>query len=357
MLTVSGLKSVVDSQIQLTTLIYRTIVNPDTAMINPVSEAVGKLMDIVGTDVESSQLFLDNYQVSYKKNMAYFVQNLSIELSYSSQQIANWLNPKSLSTHHYPQPFYLLKNLTAMIKSTLSSAKDSLTDTANLYNSCSSFIHPIYDRIDKIEAEIDLLLTKCWLWGYCNEVEIYVYIIADLTDLQLSISEVISCITKYEDLLSTFQSFLDSVDRTVSSVDISVATRSMNTLLMDGSWMEILMVGYQNGSRTKRSLSDVFLRESSNSLLLNVNNAVSGVELSVLSLLSSTISTIETRTISIYCQLIMYLHQMQTFMPVEDTAANNFSRQLRMFKSLFPMLLDKTVSKRHFNRSINTAQW
>src|SRR6218665_1212948 len=128
----------------------------------------------------------------------------------------------------------------------------------------------------------------------------------------------------------------------------------MKIMLTGGIWLETLMIEYQNGSRTKRSLSDVFLRES-NRLLLNVNSAVSGGESSVLSLISSTISTIETRTISVYSHLIMCLSKIQTFMPVEDTAANNFARQLFMWQRLFPMLLDKTVSKRHFNCAIHPA--
>ena len=86
--TVAGLKSVIDSHSQLTTLIYRTVVNQASSTTNLVLEAVGKLMDVVGKDVESSQIFLDNYQISYKRNVALFVQNVSDKLSYSGQQIA-----------------------------------------------------------------------------------------------------------------------------------------------------------------------------------------------------------------------------------------------------------------------------
>ena len=349
MLIVSGLNSVIDSHTQLTTVIYRTVVNQATSMTNLVLEGLVKLMDIVGTDVASSQLFLDTYQVSYRTNMAYFVQNISGQLIYSNQQLENWLHPNLQMG--YPEAYKILKNLTATVKSSLSSAKDFLTNKANFLEIyCSSSIHAIYDKSDSIFEECDLDASN-----RCGGILDINYLIPLLQGVQSSISEVINCIAKYEEDLSTFQSFLDSVDQTVPSVDMSVATRTMNKLFTDGIWLESLLVDYQNGSRTKRSLSDVFLRASNNRVLLNVERAVSGVELSVLSLLSSTISTIETRTISIYSQLITCVYKIQTFMPIEDTAPNNFSRQLFMWKSLFPMLLDKNVSTRHFNRSIDTV--
>ena len=461
MLTVSGLKSVIDSHNQLTTLISMTFVNPATSTTNLVLEAVGKLMNIVRSDVDSSQLFLDKYQISYKKNMAFIVQTISVQLSLATQQIGTWsinVNPRI-----FLEQYDILKNITTLIKSTLSSANDAINNLATmitfcprnlLENPCSSFIHDIYNKLDKIESTIDLILTECAsgtptdndmssvvsdsivsevattpvassdsdmprsittplpsassatpaasemtsavsdsivsgtsatpsaasgsdmpaalettlpriFFGRpmdpgvrdepCGGSERHDYVITHRLDLQLSISEVISCVTTYEEFLSAFQSFLDSVDRTVPSVDMSVATRTMNTLSTDGIWLETLMIKYQNGSQTKRSLSDVFLRQSNNRLLLNVDSAVSSVELSVLSLISSTISTIETRTISIYSQMIAYLYQMQKLMPDWDSDADDLFRDLRIWKSLSPTLLHVTVSKLHFNHSIHIA--
>ena len=123
---------------------------------------------------------------------------------------------------------------------------------------------------------------------------------------------------------------------------MAVITRSMNTLSADASWLEALIVAYRNGSLTKRQLSDGFLRESNNRLLLHVDSALSGLESSVLSDVTSIINTIETRTISVYSQLIMYLYKLQTFMLVDDTTVNNFAIELYLFHR--PVLLCKAVS-------------
>jgi len=160
----------------------------------------------------------------------------------------------------------------------------------------------------------------------------------------VDVSESQRCITQYGDLLKSFQSFLDSVDRTVSTVDMAVATRAMSTLLADQSWLQSMLDGYRNGSLTKRQLSDGFLREKNNWLLLHVDSAMSGIESSVLPDVTSIINTIETRTISFYSQLILYLYKLQTFMSVDDTAIYSFAKKLLLWSSPIPMLQDKTVS-------------
>ena len=164
-----------------------------------------------------------------------------------------------------------------------------------------------------------------------------------MSEALLKISKVLSCMSDYTDLLKAFQSFLDSIDRAVSTVDTSGASRSMNTLLSDASCLETLMVSYQNGSLTKLQLSNGFLQVSNSRLLLHVDNALSGIETSVLSDMTSIINAIETRTISVYSQLVMYLYKLQTFMSYNDTAVDSFARELVLWRSPIPMLQDKTV--------------
>ena len=399
--TISLLENVILSHGQIKSLIYQNILNPATSQTSLVLRAVQKLMEIEGDDIDSSQHFLDSFQACYGENISILVQSISDQSIYLSQVLSTLQN--SEETSMTPEDYQSIRNVLQPLKKTMSSASNSLSKfcpTSFAVKACPDLIFNVNDRINEILLQMSTKVctstSASTISGSsassnempsssssstasvspsassfspltpkigstaastlepstadpsesCSEYsdEDRFWLIIDLmSDAQLQLSKVLSCMSEYTDLLKAFQSFLDSVDRTVSTVDTSGATRSMNTLLSDASWLETLVVSYQNGSLTKLQLSNGFLLESNSRLLLHVDNALAGIETSVLTDMTSIINAIETRTISVYSQLVMFLYKLQTFMSYNDIAVDGFARELVLWRSPIPILEDKSV--------------
>lgn len=153
------------------------------------------------------------------------------------------------------------------------------------------------------------------------------------------------CVTEYPTFLKQFGGRLDAVDLAVSSIDTTVASSAVKTLSQDSATLKKLLDNYLGNRITKRRLASEFLGDLGSSVTFHVDAAVSSIDSSVVTELTSIIASTEQKLVAAYGDLMDMLSLLQSFyLPIGSTVADYYARSLSIWKRPQPTLQDVKVT-------------
>ena len=351
--TISGLEDLLNSHTDLTEILSSKFVQEQTSVTGSILKALTKIVDINKNELtDSGGKVLNLYSECYNTSIDNIVRSLNDQCTSCSQTLAKIqtiiFTYPDIADLEYDflrtsfKDINLFKTMLNKSHSALKYINRPHCPKSFLDGDCSSTYNDLIQRLAGFPSLLDELvnnatanITNSTLGGITVEPNMtaiqigFANLRSSAESMQESVGNLSTCLLTYPAFLTSFQSFLYTVDNTTFSQS-SVYTGLLDVLYADSQWMRGLIQSYRNGSITKELLSRQFIDAKDGRLLLNVQSVMNSVSTYFVSYVSSKIALVQGNMLSTYTTLISYLNKLRMLTGENDIELH--ARELEIWR-------------------------